>query len=117
MLAKERTKLSSRTLPNFLPRRLHRCDVSDYLLSNTFTRKFGEEFSRRDALVRLAAAAGLIALPIRPARAVSISTILEITKGTIEVAIAGLELLDHMFTVKEHTSGQCNTENRKDQAE
>jgi hypothetical protein len=76
MFAKERMVLTSRAIPDFLPKRLHRSDVPGYLLSNTFRRKFGEEFSRRDALVKLSTAAVLIALPIRPARAISISTIL-----------------------------------------
>jgi hypothetical protein len=118
MLYRKRIILPRSTaIPDFLPKGLHRNDVSDYLLSRTFERRLGEEFPRREFLLKLAASAALIALPVRPARALSAGTILEVCKGTIECGVAGLELLDEYFKVRKHISGQADVENQEDQSE
>ena len=116
MLFRKRICISNDTsIPNFLPKRLHRHDVSDYLLSKTFQRRFGEEFPRREVLLGLAASAALIALPIRPARAkLSASAVLEIIKGTIKCGVSGLELLDEYFTVRHRITGQADAKNEEE---
>jgi hypothetical protein len=101
------------SIPNFLLKGLHRHDVSDYLLSRTFQRRFGEEFPRREVLLGLAASAALIALPIQPARAISPSGVLEIVKGTITCYISSLELLDTYFEVGKHIHGKFNAKNEE----
>jgi hypothetical protein len=93
-------------IPNIIPKRLHRSDVPDYLLSRTFERRFGTEFPRREVLIKLAAAATAIAIPVRPARALSVPQILRLAKGTLECGVAGFELFDDVFHVGRHTNTQ-----------
>jgi hypothetical protein len=114
MLFRKRICISNNaSIPNFLPKGLYRHDVSDYLLSKTFQRRFGEEFPRREVLLGLAASAALIALPARPAPALSANRILEIVKGTITCYISGLELLDQNFNVEKRISGKFNAKNEE----
>ena len=75
-------------IPEILPRRLHRTDFPGYLLSRTFERRFGEEFPRREVLLKLAASAAAIALPVRWARAISPTEILSITQGYIRFVVS-----------------------------
>jgi hypothetical protein len=107
---------TSSVIRELLPKRLHRQDVSGYLLSKTFERRFGEEFPRREVLVKLAAAAALVTLPVRSAKAASAETYLEVCKGTIECIVAGVELVEEYLKLKEHTSGQADAENKKGQS-
>jgi len=104
-------------IPNIFPRRLHRTDLPEYLLSNTFERRLGGEFPRREVLMGLAAAASLVAFPARPARAISISSILKVAKGTLDVLVDGVELIKDVFEVKEHTSGTAVADNKSGHSE
>ena len=117
MLSRRRIILDhTPAIPDMLPKGLRRCETSDYLLSQTFHRRFGDEFRRRDVLLKVAGAAALIMLPIRPARALSGETILEICKGTIDCVVAGLELVETAMKVREHTAGEADAENKKGQS-
>ena len=100
------------SIPNILPKGLHRHDLSDYLLSKTFQRRFGEEFARREVLL-LAASAALIALPVRPARALSADSVIKAIQGTIECGVSGLQLLDEYFQVRKHISGEAEAKNEE----
>ena len=100
-------------IPEILPRRLHRTDFPGYLLSRTFERRFGEEFPRREVLLKLAASAAAIALPVRSARAIGPTEILALAKGTLDCGLAGLELFDKIFRVNHRTNGQCDVNNEQ----
>jgi hypothetical protein len=100
-------------IPEILPRRLHRTNVPDYLRSRTFERRFGNEFPRREVLLKLAASAAAIALPVRSARAISASQIIALAKGTLDCAVEGLELFDKLFRVNRRTNGQCDVNNEE----
>jgi hypothetical protein len=118
MLYRKRILLPRSTaIPDILPKGLHRNDVSDYLLSRTFERRLGEEFLRREVLLKLAASAALIALPVRPARALPVSTILAVCKGTIECGLTGLLLIDEYFKVRKRISGEADAENKEGQSQ
>lgn len=100
-------------IPEIFPRRLHRTDMPGYLLSRTFERRFREEFPRREVLLKLAASAAAIALPVRSARAISPTQVLALVKGTIDCGLAGLELFDKLFRVNHRTNGQCDVDNQE----
>jgi len=118
LIARRRIVLpSSGALHDILPKKLRRTDVPDYLLSTTFQRRFGEVFTRRETLLRLSAAAAMIAVPVRPAKALSVEAILAVCKGTIEVGLAGLELLNTYFEVRKHITGQADAQNEQGQSQ
>ncbi len=106
-----------RRFQNILPRKLRKQDVSDYLTSRTFERKFGCEFPRRDFLLGLSASAALLSLPVRPARALNVGGILDVCKGTIECGLAALELLDEYYKVRKSISGQAEATNSDGRSE
>ncbi|MGO7032635.1 hypothetical protein ACCT19_17110 [Rhizobium ruizarguesonis] len=110
MVTRQHRGASVNNAGQFLPKGLHKSEIPDYLLSKSFEKKAGVWLPRREVLLGLAATATYAAVPVRPAKAISGTTL----GATIDVAIGVVTLTKLLWELGEKIYGTFTADNQEE---